>query len=373
VEISAWEAKRAGITDAIKASTKAGNPTEELEAILREIENVMPTPPRVAEILRGDDTPEALAYDLAKRWPAGAVISSEAGIFLGSAGMMPDRVMKNMGLLNLLWENGELPTGRRASESYTVRGARLTLSLQIQEDTLLEFFRKTGPLARGTGFLARFLFAWPESTQGHRPFSPAPLSWPSMSRFNARLHDLLRTPPPIQPDGTLKPFLLTFAPSAMQAWVAYHDQIEGLLGAGKELSTIKDIASKSADNAARLAALFHVFEHGPHGAISHDCIDRASQVAAWYLNESLRFFGGLALPFELASASRLEEWLLAYCREHSENEVPTKTVQQFGPSKLRNHNVLTAAIAELEEHGRVRLVKDQRKKVIRINPALLEK
>ncbi len=29
----------------------------------------------------------------------------------------------------------------------------------------------SGALARGTGFLARFLVAWPESTQGHRPYS----------------------------------------------------------------------------------------------------------------------------------------------------------------------------------------------------------
>ena len=55
-----------------------------------------------------------------------------------------------------------------------MRGARLTVALQVQEPTLREFFTRSGALARGTGFLARFLVAWPESTQGQRADSPKP-------------------------------------------------------------------------------------------------------------------------------------------------------------------------------------------------------
>lgn len=59
------------------------------------------------------------------------------------------------------------------------------------------------------------------------------------------------------------------APEAKTAWIAYHDAVEGELASGGELFDVRDVASKSADNATRLAALFHVFEGGL-GAISTD-------------------------------------------------------------------------------------------------------
>jgi putative DNA primase/helicase len=370
-EHAAWEARRAGIIEAIKAASKAGKLTGPLETDLQAIERLKPSPPRVPELLRGDDTPEALAYDLANRWPAGAVISSEAGVVFGSAGMGSERVLRNLALLNVLWDGGELPVKRKGSDHFTVRGARLTLSLQVQEAALLEFFRQTGQLARGTGFLARFLVACPVSTQGHRPFTEAPATWPHLSRFNSRLLALLRTPAPINPDGTLSPVLLTFSPAAKAAWIEYHDQVEAMLRTGGELSNIKDIASKSADNAARLAALFHAFQHGPSGEISVDDFTNASRIAAWHLNEALRFFGGLSLPVEQSAAARLESWLLDYFKQHGAGPVSRRTIQRLGPYGLRDSHALTAAITELEELGRARLLIDGRRKDIALNPAIL--
>lgn len=370
-EFAAWEAKRGGIVDAIKAASRQGQPTSPLEADLQAIEGYKPAMPRVPELLRGDDTPEALAYDLANRWPAGAVISSEAGIVFGSAGMGKDRALRNLALLNILWDGGELTTKRKTSDPFTVRGARLTLSLQVQEPALLEFFKQTGQLARGTGFLARFLVAWPNSTQGQRLFTEAPRAWPHLSTFNARISGLLHTPAPIQPDGTLVPALLEFSPGAKAAWVEYHDQIETMLRTGGELCNVRDVASKSADNAARLAALFHVYKHGPVGEIGADEFISASKIAAWHLNEALRFFGGLSLPVELSGAARLEGWLLDYCKLHQQLSVARRTIQQYGPYGLRENPALTAAIAELEDQGRARLVTDGKRKEVLINPALL--
>jgi putative DNA primase/helicase len=169
------------------------------------------------------------------------------------------------------------------------------MGLQVQSVTLLSFFEKSGALARGTGFLARFLIAWPESTQGCRPFTEAPKHWPHLATFNQRITEILNLPVPINEDGALTPQMLTLTPEAKTAWVTYHDAIEGELAAGGELFDVRDVASKSADNATRLAALFHVFGGGL-GAIGADAFNRASVIAAWHLNESRRFFGELALP-----------------------------------------------------------------------------
>ena len=36
---------------------------------------------------------------------------------------------RNLALLNIIWDGGELPIGRRTPESFTVRGVRLTMAL----------------------------------------------------------------------------------------------------------------------------------------------------------------------------------------------------------------------------------------------------
>jgi putative DNA primase/helicase len=88
--------------------------------------------------------------------------------------MGSESVMRNLATLNQLWDGATLATSRRSSESFTVRGARLTMALQVQEATIRAFFANTKGLARGTGFLARFLVSWPQSTQGKRHFTDAP-------------------------------------------------------------------------------------------------------------------------------------------------------------------------------------------------------
>ena len=165
--------------------------------------------------------------------------------------------------------------------------------------------------------------------------------------------------------------MLTLSPEAKAAWRAFHDGIEDELRTGGELYDVRDVASKAADNAARLAALFHIFERGM-GAIGPDSFESASRIVAWHLNESRRFFGELALPPELANAIRLKGWMLDYCRLKHTHMVPTREVQQYGPHGLRQRQVIEATVRELEELGRARLVRDGRRRDILINPALLD-
>lgn len=102
--IAAWEAERDGILSAIKGAGKSGKPTDKLRADLAELQHDKPEPPRVPRLLYADATPGALAYGLAKQWPSGGVVSAEAGIVFGSHGIGKDSVMRNLGLLNQLWD-----------------------------------------------------------------------------------------------------------------------------------------------------------------------------------------------------------------------------------------------------------------------------
>jgi putative DNA primase/helicase len=161
------------------------------------------------------------------------------------------------------------------------------------------------------------------------------------------------------------------APDAKAAWIEFYDVIESELVSGGELYDVRDVASKTADNAARIAALFQVFLHGG-GAIGLDVFVSASRIAAWHLNESRRFFGELTLPTEIADAQRLDKWLTDFCMRGKTGTVPTKKVQQFGPHGLRTKAAIESALEELESLGRARLVKDGKCRSIAINPRLLE-
>ena len=370
----AWEAKCGGIKEKIRQLSKAGKPAREQEDALRDLEHDKPESPRVPRLIYGDATPEALKWNLAKGWPSGGVVSSEAGLVFGAHGMGKDSVMRNLATLNQLWDGADIATERRTTESFTVRGARLTIALQVQEATLRSFFDRSGGLARGTGFLARFLVAWPESTQGYRPFSDPPDSWPALAEFNHRVAGILEQSVPINEDGALSPPVLPLATDTKAAWVMFHDAIENELRSGGELYDVRDVASKTADNAARIAALFQVFEHDCVGAVGLAAFEGASRIAAWHLHEARRFYGELALPEVQANAARLDGWLLDYCRREKTNIVPRRGVQRnVTPGHLRQKAALDFALAELVETGRVQLIQDGKRKEIHVNPILLER
>ena len=68
----------------------------------------------------------------------------------------------------MLWDGGEIPIDRRSKPSFVLRGRRLTFGLMLRPEALRGFLERAGTLPRGTGFIARFLVAWPESTHGTR-------------------------------------------------------------------------------------------------------------------------------------------------------------------------------------------------------------
>ena len=369
-EHAAWSAKRAGLLEKIKTLSKGGNSTAAKAQELHDLDDNEPRAPRVPRMIFGDATPEALTHALAKQWPSAGVLTSEAGIVFGGHAMGKDSAMRNLAALNQLWDGATLNTDRRTTEGFTVRGARLTMGLQVQEATVRAFFDAIKGLARGTGFLARFLVSWPESTQGTRNFTEAPTNWPALAAYNNRLSAILNRLVAIDSDGGLTPAMLTLAPDAKAAWVRFHDAIEAELSPGGELAEVRDVASKCADNAARVAALFHVFA-GNIGPIDLPAMEAGARIAAWHLHEARRFLGELAMPAEVSNPARLEAWMLDYCRREKTDSVPTREVLRRGPGSLREKAAFADAIKELTELGRARLMQDGKKRQVQINPVLL--
>jgi putative DNA primase/helicase len=368
-DMSGWTAERDGLLTAIKIASRKGQDCTPFKVDLAVVQNRKPQAPRVPRLLLGDETPENLGFRLMTEWPSAGIVSAEAATVLGAHGMSKDSVMRNLGLYNILWDGGEHSVGRRTSESYTIKGASLTTALQIQAAPLQSFLAKAGVLARGTGWFARFLIAWPQSTQGFRPFTEAPAHWPKLAAFHQRIEGILARDVAIDPDGALSPAVMSLSPDAKDAWTAFHDAIEKELASGGELYDVRDVASKTADNAARLAALFQVLEHGVGGIIGFDAFDDASRIAAWHLYESRRFFGELTLPPTLVDANRIDRWVIDHCMLEGTASVSKNHVRQSGPIRVTRE--LDAGLAELVARSRVRVNMVGRTETIEVNPALI--
>ncbi|MEO6928254.1 MAG: YfjI family protein [Casimicrobiaceae bacterium] len=370
-EVAAWDERKAGIKMRIRDAGKKG---ENDDAMTRELEGAeaqCPEPLRVPRLVHSDATPEALAWALANGWPSGGVMSSEAGIVFGGHGMGRDSVMRNLSLLNALWDGATHRVERRmAGGSFTVTGARLTMGLAAQPETVRQFMEGTKGLARGSGFAARFLIAAPATTQGTRKFREAP-AWRCVPAFHARLRALLDLPVALDDNGALAPAMLEMADDARAIWVQFHDDVEAELRPGGDMSEARDVASKAADNVARMAALFHLYAHGPQGKIDAPSVEAAARIVGWHLYQARAFLGDVAAPREVSNARRLDAWLLDYCQREGLHEVERRTIQNRGPNVVRVRGALDSALLELIDAGHVREVNDGRRKVVQISPALL--
>jgi putative DNA primase/helicase len=366
----AWAAERDGIISAIKDAAKRGEPINELKDKLQEHEARKVERPKVPRLLIGDATSEALTWRLANRWPIGGMLSSEAGSIFGGHAMGRDSRMRNLATLNSLWDASPLAVDRKTSESYTVRSARLTVGLAVQLETIRQFVDGTHGLARGSGFLARFLMAWPDSTQGRRKFQDPPKHWPALTRFHRQLANLLDNPVRFDDFGQMSPVVLDLSPEAKAVWIDFHDSVEVELVPGGDMDEARDVASKAGDNAARIAALFHVFERGPVGSICEENMLRAARIVTWHLYEARRFLNQIAVPEAVSDAMALEEWLANHCRREGLDAVRCNHIQKFGPNRTRRKAALEAALSELEGAGRIRRSTEGRKVIIMLHPKI---
>ena len=66
--------------------------------------------------------------------------------------------------------------------------------------------------------------------------------------------------------AAMSPPALDMEPSAFEGWRQFHDGAEQELRSGGELADVRDVASKAAENVARVAALFTFSRTDPEAA-----------------------------------------------------------------------------------------------------------
>jgi putative DNA primase/helicase len=324
-----------------------------------------PYQPILPSLFHEDTNAARLAVDLAEGWPSASIWSDEAGLVIGSHGMNDDNLMGFIGLLNRLWDGNDFDRSRLTTKSAYVRGRRLTVSLMLQPVVLKRLLSAGDGASRGMGWIARTLITWPASTIGSRPYHDAS-EMPALDAFHDRICELLELPLPAEGAGLiLTPPSVSLSPPAFRIWRCLHDDVEAQLSRVGEFASVPDIGAKIAENAARIAGIFHAVTQGPIGSAHATTMEGAAAIAIWHLIEARRIVGATKTPHEVADASLLLEWTLS---RQLEDAIEPRNILRFGPPPLRERARRDAAIKVLEEKSLARLVKLGKTDRLVLNP-----
>lgn len=358
----AWKGEKEGILNQIKRSSHLTDSTEFLKQRLTEVIDDEPKIPLLPVLFFEDATQEALASHIAHGWPSSSLWSDEGGIVMGGHGMQTNST-KFVALLNRLWDGKAFIAHRKTSQSFTVSNRRLTVSLMMQPLILEQMLAKNGGISRQSGFLARSLIAYPQSAMGNRYYQEPPESLTGLPEFHGRLIDCLNTSLSLDKAGCHSLPTLSLSPNAKAAWVSFFNQIESGLQNAAQWKSIKDFASKAAENVARLSALLHLFE-GKEGPIMLEQVEQATSIINWHMFETKTILGAQAQTPEQEDSLKLLQWL-------TEKALPKTTpryLQQFGP--IRDKARRDRAIDILEAHHYLKRTKESGKTVLEVTPKI---
>ena len=358
----AWRAEKDGLLNQIRRTTASGDDSDYLKAQFIELMNNEPEIPLTPALFFEDTTQEALALHLAHGWPSASLWSDEGGIVISSPSMQHNAT-KFVATLNRLWDGKTFATHRKTTASVSVSHRRLTISLMLQPLILQQMLCKQNGVSRQSGFMARCLMAYPTSAMGARYYQEPPQSDEALQQFHARLMDCLDESLSLDHLGCRNIPTLTFSPRAKTAWIDFFNHMERGLKNPNQWSTIGDFASKAAENAARLAALFHLFE-GKSGHINHENLEKATHIIRWHLLETRRLLAMTEPSKDYQNATRL----LALIKARSLQETTPRYLQQYSP--VRNKQERNHAIQILIENYYLKESRVKGKSVLHVNPLL---
>lgn len=350
-EKDAYDAVRRKIaSDGKKHKTQS----EKVSALAALTPPVRPTEPLV---IAQEPTLEGLQRSFRLGRPSQALFNDEGGQFFGGHAMNKDNMLKTIAGLSKYWDGAPIYRTRAAEgETSAMYERRLSVHLLVQPRVAADVLSDRMLLEQG--LLARFLIAESRTLAGTRLMKEDQErherdaeQQPSVQRFQQRIAGLLEIEPCLAEDGGLELPCLTLDERAYSLWVHFYNETEREQGPGRELEIVKPHASKTAEQALRLAGVFAVLEDTQ--AITRDQMQRAWTLAIYYLLNALRS----AQLAEQDHAHRQARELLEWLRAEPGARATIDHMQKRLPHKLRRKVAdLRAMLALLEGNAAVRVI-----------------
>lgn len=361
-----YKAKRAGILRAITRNSSHDEDTSDYEKQLIELEKTTYEKPKETVLILKDANKEAILLFLKKYGNSCGVMVNEGSVFFESSGS------KNSGMLADLWSGDDYRKDKSVGEGFTICNPRLTLSLMVQPDILKEFLGKKGKFWRASGLLSRFLVSYPDSKIGTRfenEYIPYHLD---LSSYDKRISEILSSPQCI---GLTENVILKFDERAGLEIVRFGNLAESQIAPWNHYSDVSDAGSKIAENATRMAALFHIFE-GYEGPVTNDTLQRAIAICSWHITEFKALFGNTQPVISIYDdAEEIVRCIRGFHTDHGDLLCcPKVRISQFARGSLRqSEERREAAFNFLIQYGRIELfyLLNEKTQYVRLTPQYL--
>jgi len=302
-----------------------------------------PERPIKLQLIYENTTPESLQIEMKDGFGNVALVSNEG------ATVLEGPITRALAFLNSLWSGERFTVTRKTSRSFTLNDTRLTLSLLIQPSAIEKFLMKRGVEALGIGFLGRFIFCNPQTTQGTRFISQSNQGCENgYVNYLERMGEILTELKGLNDASDQARTVIGFSDEVLDYARDIYNEIEAELGPQGQFEYAKDHGNKLFENITRIAAILSYFEHGKDEKISLGIFQDAERIAFHFSGAYLQSFQ--VYPDYLKDAFALQE----YCqtkRESGERYISKAAIRRSGPSRLRNIKTLTRVIEHLQSWG----------------------
>lgn len=317
-----------------------------------------PTPPQSPKMTTSEPTLEGLFKLFFTAQPSLGLFSDEGGGFLGGHAMNSDNRLKTVAGLSSLWGGDSIDRVRAGDGASTLYGRRLAAHLMVQPVAAGPLV--ADPVASGQGFLARFLITEPPSAIGTRLGDVAGTdASAAIAVSSERLATLLAHPLPIKEGSQqeLEPRALRLSNDAKALLTGYYRSTELAQAPGGELEQAKSFASKSPEQAARIAGVLTLWADIGASVVTGEVMSDAIELAHFYLSEAKRLAEAATVSEEVSRAEILRRWILeswpklAADQRRDPNTIVPRDVVQFGPGAFRETGKVKKLLGILEQHG----------------------
>ncbi len=349
VALDMWSAERDGLKTRLRRQVVRGENIEEIKQLLTEHHLKKPVEMMSHCLSLDIFDAKALVISLAKQSKYMFVDSTEGSTIFNS------KAIKNLPAI-LKTYSGEsivLSHGTPNPKTYSVNGALTTMSVMIQPKPLSDLLKDKQELLIGSGFLPRFLPAYPSPQRGRRFIVDQLLNSDGLDAFNNRVYDVLSEAPYFK-DRNDKKITMIFSPQARLLWIDVRNAIEASMAPGGAMFSVPEFAGRLANNAARMAANWQFFQHG-NAEISAETLSAALEVCKWHAIEFVRIFSDEAqMPVPERDAVTVEQFLSRRYQQYSTYLWPVQDLNRHVPRPIRGNKLrLMAALLILQRQGKV--------------------
>jgi len=334
-------------------------------------------------VLVNDPTYEGLLSTMANGPGFACLSNDDAAGFFGGHAMSRDQRQKTIAGLSQIWSGSDVKRPRAHGKDTVISEIPLTMSLMFQPYLIGDVYGDREMVEQG--ILPRVLPCFPVSTMGTRFFKETGVETKQVIEDFGRgvfskLEQItkMRKTRKAPTDFFASPAsVLRLSTAARGELIDFYNEVEAQLARGGKYEQIRGFATRSIENATRLAGIISLFDDTSTEEVSLHAAQSARSLMNFYLDEFSFLLKLGKTEKDDSQAGQLGAWM---ARQYGANGIGhDKDVSQYAPSAFRKKGDRQAAMASLVDHGWIEMLPPgevvdgvKRQEAFRISPRIGE-